>query len=307
MTAYLDGVVGHERPLAFLSGIERTGRIPPGLLFHGPAGVGKHTTARAWLRRLDCENGTGCGACGSCARHDGGNVPDLELVGVEEGKSLVSIDQLRRLREWFSLAPYQAARRTAIIDDAHRMTEEAQNSLLKLLEEPPRDGLLVLVTCEPARLLETVVSRVQPIYFAGLADEDVLRVLEREGPGGGASALELAHGSPGTALALSDRADDLAARARELLDRRVGPFTFAEAVCGKSRGQALRDHASSVIAAAIDLAARDLAEAAGAGGAERLERVVGLLIDADAAVRGNVSPRLLFESTKILVNRALAG
>lgn len=312
MTSVLRGIVGHDRPVGFLSGLERTGRIPGGLLFHGPVGVGKHTVARAWLRRLGCEEATGCGRCPSCIRYDSGNVADLEFVGVEEGKTLLSIEQIRKLREWFSLAPYEASRRTAVVDDAHLMTEEAQNSLLKLLEEPPREGLLILVTNEPARLLETVISRVQSLYFPALRDEEVTAVLvqagwERDRAEG---AVALSQGSPGRALALGDEADELVERARELLDRRVGPFTFAEAVCGSARGAQLREVATRVVGTAIDLAARDLSEAlvdADDARPERFERVIALLIEAQRSIRGNISPRLLFESTKILVNRALAS
>ena len=218
------GVVGHERPRAFLEGVLRTGRIPTGFLFHGPAGRGKRLVAEHCLRRLLKDP--------SCRLE---NHPDFDLVAAPEGKTLIPIERLRDLREWFSRRPFQADRRVALFEEAHRMTVEAQNSLLKLLEEPPRGGHLILVASEPSGLLETIHSRLQRIYFGPLQGDEAAALVAR-----GANVpmevagecLMLAQGSPGLAMELARAAvsgeagplDEVAA----LLDPRAVPFETAE-------------------------------------------------------------------------------
>ena len=162
--------------------------------------MGKSTAARLFAQALNCEfdaSKAPCGACRSCSLIERGNHPDVRTVTIgidSDGKrrSEISIDQIRhnpnKPREYpppviqdAHLKPALGRHKVYIIDPADRMTDEASNSLLKLLEEPPRQVVLVLVTSEPSSLLPTVLSRCQHILFhlVGIADvEKALRMLD---------------------------------------------------------------------------------------------------------------------------------
>ena len=318
-------IVGHAGVLDFLSRIQETGRIAPGLLLHGARGRGKSRIARAFARRLFCVEGTGCGVCHSCREFLSGNHPDLETVALADGKSRIAIAQIRELRERFSLAPFEATRRIAIIDDAHLMTEEAQNSLLKLLEEPPGHGLIMLVTPDPGGLLETVHSRLQALHVGPLSDGEIVEVLRREAEIDAVEArriLPLARGSAGTALQLlrDDRTALVIEAALRLFDLKTLPFSYAETVSGgRAGGQAARDQTTRVLEAAAELLSRRIAieargEAPGSDDVlagkfrppvETLEKIQDLLLEAMRDVGRNVSPRTLLEALKIRLHREL--
>ena len=177
------------------------GPVPP-LLLHGPEGVGKRSAAMAFAASLVCmEQGDGlaCGRCRACSRvqHAGlsteiggrrsdkdspESYPDVGLVSIPKGKTRISIQQARDVIHSMSSRPFELARRIYVIDPAERMTAAGANSLLKLLEEPPLFGVLVLVTSSPWSLPITVRSRVRPLRFAPLS-RDVVRdlLMEREG------------------------------------------------------------------------------------------------------------------------------
>lgn len=307
------GVVGHERPRSFLEGVLRTGRIPTGFLFHGPAGRGKRLVAEHFMRHLLEDP--------ACRLE---NHPDFEFVTAPEGKAQIPIERLRVLREWFSRAPFQADRRVALFDEAHRMTVEAQNSLLKLLEEPPRGGHLILVASEPAKLLETIHSRLQRIYFGPLQGEDAVSLVARGAEVATEVArrcLGLAQGSPGLAMELAREAavgdggplEDVAM----LLDPRQAPFETAERFFAPAhrRGNAGREALLELLDLAVQAVGDGaLAEVRGETGNARgnvptaaRETILEAIFEARRRVLGNVAPRLLLESLKIEIARACAA
>jgi len=163
----------------------RSNRLPSTLLFHGPDGVGKRTTALVLARALNCrESELGyCGRCASCRAVGDLVHPNLRIIfpvkkaGELQGlpqpdlydeQGTISIDMVRLLRRESSLTPYQEGKRVFIVLDAHRMKEEAQNAFLKLLEEPPADTILILTTSRPDALSPTILSRCQKIRFGRL-------------------------------------------------------------------------------------------------------------------------------------------
>jgi DNA polymerase III, delta subunit len=305
------GVVGHERPRAFLEGVLRTRRVPTGFLFHGPAGRGKRLIAQHFMRQL-----LGDPAC----RLE--NHPDFDLVTAPEGKALIPIERLRDLREWFSRKPFQADRRVALVDEAQRMTVEAQNSLLKLLEEPPQGGHLILVAAEPAGLLETIHSRLQRIYFGPLRGEAAVALVAREAgvdPALAAQCLALAQGSPGLAMELardgmgeSGPLEEVAA----LLDPRRAPFETAERFFAPGHRRAPAA-AREALLALFDLAVEAIGDGAvaEARGEEprhavpvaARESILNQIFESRRRVMGNVAPRLVLESLKIEIARAHAA
>ena len=139
-------------------------RVPHALLVTGGVGLGKTVFATALARLLLCQSPSGesaCGHCPSCTQFVAGTHPDFHPLTVEEEKSSISVEQLRALISDLQLKSGHGGRKVALIEPAEAMSSPAANSLLKTLEEPPADTVLLLVTSKPGRLPATVRSRCQ--------------------------------------------------------------------------------------------------------------------------------------------------
>ena len=240
-------IVGHQRPKEMLSRSLAHTTVHTGYLFTGPAGVGKHLVATEFVRAWLCleASGTACGVCESCTSV--GLKPHLDLIEVipEKTKSIL-IEQVRALGEWIAQSPALGRRKAAIIDPASSLTTQAANALLKTLEEPPLERIIVLIATSPGSLPPTVRSRCQQVSFGSLSDDEVAEVLRRNSwPAQAArQAATLAEGSPGIALQRDGRLwQETAAAVRVVLDALAagdcGPaLAFAE-VSGDPRERAL--------------------------------------------------------------------
>jgi DNA polymerase III subunit delta' len=204
-------VLGHARPLGLLAGSIARRSLPPSLLFTGPDGVGKMLVARAVAEALNCLTPRGrdaCGTCPVCRRIARGTHPDVLVIDPPD-LGATRIDHVRPAIAATAYRPFEGRCRVVIIDDADRLTDDAENALLKSLEEPPAGSVFILVTSRPETLLPTVRSRCSQLRFGRLAAGDVARVLtERHG-----YEVEEAHaiaavagGSPGRALEAVSRA-----------------------------------------------------------------------------------------------------
>jgi DNA polymerase III subunit delta' len=174
----LSDVLGHERIKGLLARALSQGRLPPSLLLAGPEGVGKKTLALTVARALVCEKGSGdaCDACAGCSRAARHMHPDVILV--EPSTAAIKIEQVRdAVREILS-RPFEARARAVVIDEAHQMTEQAMNALLKALEEPPPTSHVFLVSSSPQALLPTIRSRCQVLRFGPLPASLLIRHLE---------------------------------------------------------------------------------------------------------------------------------
>jgi len=141
------------------------GRLAHGLLIHAPQGVGAEELA-GWIAQLALCKEPGdepCGTCSACKLFQAGNHPDLHWVTRLEDAKEIGIDQIRELCETFGLKSYRGGRKVGVITPADLMMARAANALLKTLEEPPADVLLILVAERPSRLPATIVSRCQRI------------------------------------------------------------------------------------------------------------------------------------------------
>jgi DNA polymerase-3 subunit delta' len=204
---------GHRQQLEHFRRAIARGRTAHAYLFVGPEGIGKRLFARTLAQCLFCPRVPdaeleACGACASCRQVVAGTHPDLLTLACPEGKRELPLAALigerdKRGREGLchdlSLRPMLSHRRVAIIDDAHTMTAESANALLKTLEEPPAGSILILLSPSADAILPTIRSRCQPVQFAPLSDHDVADLLVAQGSGlSDAEARDLAALSGGS-------------------------------------------------------------------------------------------------------------
>ncbi|MEW6553498.1 MAG: DNA polymerase III subunit delta' [Actinomycetota bacterium] len=172
-------IYGQDRAVGFLRETLRRGEMPHALVFAGPRGVGKRSTALLCAAALLCPAGEP-DACPSCHKVARGVHPDLHLVEAEGNQIL--IDQVRGLEAELNIKAKESVRKVAIIDEAESMNLEAANAFLKTLEEPPGDTFIILVVESREALLETVASRCHEVRFSALGKRDIEAFLmEREG------------------------------------------------------------------------------------------------------------------------------
>lgn len=214
-------------------------QLPHALLLRGPAGVGRRQFAEALAQTLLCahprDDGTACGACGECALFIAQTHPDVMRIGLLEDKREIGIDQIRELRDFVTLRGHQGRYRVIIIDPAERLNTSSANALLKTLEEPGQDTLLMLIASRSGALPATVRSRCQTLEFPVPPVADALRWLQSQNAGGGDAnrLLELAGGAPLRALAFAgnDAVNESDAVGRDLCDVATGkadPVTVAD-------------------------------------------------------------------------------
>ncbi len=159
-------ILGHDRQKDILRRAIDSGRLAHAYLFEGPEGVGKRLMALALARAVMCKDGTGCGVCSACRKVDHNNHPDLHLLE-PDGKT-IKIEQVRSIQKELSFRPLEAPKKICLIDSADRMNQAAGNALLKTLEEPSGEALLILLTAHPESVLSTIRSRCQRLPFARL-------------------------------------------------------------------------------------------------------------------------------------------
>lgn len=207
-------------------------------LFYGPNGVGKRQAAIALARTFNCPGG-GDDNCQNCNQIDAGNFPDLLVVTADQKIGIASILQLQKSLD---LATYSAdGRRVVIIDASNGITTEAQNCMLKLLEEPPFGSFVTLIGQKYDQFLPTVLSRVQPVHFP-LLDDDIIQAALQDlniDSQTASRAVELAMGRVGRAIEFASSPD--------LLQQYGKYLQMANDLVGKSLHQRLQ-----IIATASD-------------------------------------------------------
>jgi DNA polymerase-3 subunit delta' len=198
-------LVGHRHLLELVAGAVARESLPPSLIFAGPDGVGKRAAAVALAQLVNCATPVehdACGTCASCTRI--ARFVHADVLLVEPGDTgVIKVDQVREVIERTAYRPFEGRRRVVIVDEADALMSEAQNALLKTLEEPPAASMFVLVTARPDELLPTVRSRCQRLRFGRLSPGDIAAVLmERHdySPTDAHAAASAADGSLGLAL-----------------------------------------------------------------------------------------------------------
>ncbi|MCX7918671.1 MAG: DNA polymerase III subunit delta' [bacterium] len=165
-------IIGHTAELTFLRNVLQFGRISHAYLFYGPEGIGKEYIATKFATALLCETpnqGDSCGLCESCKRMQHQVHPNFIRLQQKETDSFLKIDTIREFRKEIGLKAFEGARRVYVIPDAHRMMPQAANALLKTLEEPAENVVLILITTDIQAILPTIISRCQLVRFYRLS------------------------------------------------------------------------------------------------------------------------------------------
>ena len=325
-------LVGHARLVTLLARAVARNTLPPSLLLAGPAGVGKRRVAVATAEALNCLDPKpgalehdACGVCAACRRIERGVHPDV--VVIEPGDSgAIKIEPIRAVIDQAGYRPFEGRRRVVIVDEADAMVPQAQNALLKTLEEPPSASVFMLVSSMPDALLATVLSRCPRLRFAPLSVAEVVTVLTRDHKFAAAdarAAADAADGSVGVALATQSadvvEARETAAKVLRQLARGAKPESRIDAariltpsktlapgveraqlaVCLRAMSSLLRD--LSMIASRIDTGgatanadlADELSALSPAYDARRSERGFVAVDEALAALERNASPKVV--------------
>lgn len=306
-------ILGQETPVDVLRRALRTGKTAHAYIFEGIEGCGKRTTALAFIEAVFCGRDDGCGGCPSCRKMASLQHPDLHLV--EPDGAFIKIDQIRELQRQLVLRPVEAPAKACVIDDADRLNPAAANALLKTLEEPPGNALMILLTSRLTGVLPTVRSRCQMLRFSPLPERVIEDELLRQGrePAAARMSASLAGGSLKRAI---DMEGEAGPTGRQGLLERLGAlslgdiaplFAAAEEFAADREGaieklevlaSLLRD-VLLIQGGGSDVVNRDLLplleEEAGRGSQEKTLERIGRIMETHQALLRNANPRLTMD------------
>ena len=217
-------LIGNKRVKDAVENMLATGKVPHAILIEGESGLGKTTLAKFLCRAAVCEKSAPpCGECGGCRLFESGNHPDVTVIAPEAGKKSIPIQKVREIISDSVIVPQTANRKVFIIYRADTLTVQAQNALLKVLEEPPKSVIFILTAISRAALLETVASRCAVLTLSAPDEQTALRYIAEKMPDKDSQAILAAirstHGSIGGAVSLLETGGSNAAQslAKEFL------------------------------------------------------------------------------------------
>ncbi len=344
-------IKGQDRAVSFLKGSLQSGRVSHAYIFYGPRGVGKMRSAVNFAKALNCEapvekpcdpstlrhaqgrpeqsrrttgSGShperveGCDGCPACRKIDASAHPDFCVVRQPDGALSIGINEIRGLIGDISLKPYEAKKKVYVLDRVNALTDQAANALLKTLEEPPTDSVLILIVENLGALLPTIVSRSQVVKFFPLPTDTIRVILVKahgvEDKRAGVLA-SLASGSIGEAIKYMDGkffekrsalvkalADgtffdqdfDRVPRAELKTDLNIMLTWYRDIMVAKALG------ASDAALVNIDMK-ETIARDAGTIGFDRLDRIIKQIILTGSFLEQNVNPKLAMAALGITI------
>ncbi len=182
MMSSFKNVIGHEQIIRHMSAALKNKKISHAYIFEGPNGSGKNLLAKAFAKALECEAGYGdsCDMCRSCHQMDTGNQPDVKWL-IHEKPATISVDDVRtQINADMAIKPYSSRYKIYIVDEAEKMNEQAQNALLKTIEEPPEYGIIMLLTNNMEAMLPTILSRCIAFHLKPVDNYKIIEFLEKE-------------------------------------------------------------------------------------------------------------------------------
>ena len=215
---YLDRVLGNEATRNRIGTAIEHGRLPHALLIDGAAGSGKMTLALEIAAALNCKRGGNalpCGECDSCRLIRSGEFVDVKVLKRQDDKATIGVGEIKDFRQDMFLSATEAEYKVYIIKDSERMTPEAQNALLKVLEEPPARVVIILLANGRDRILTTIKSRAQYIAMARFDREELRKHLTDHSDG----AINVERISPDELEVILTEADGILGRAIELISK----------------------------------------------------------------------------------------
>lgn len=173
-----DDIAGQKNAIRSLKNSILKSRVAHAYLFHGPDGVGKSVAASIFASVLNCskKGSDPCGRCPSCIKTQYGNHPDI--IHIKAQKSSISVDDIRDMQTEMKKKPYEKGVKVFIMHNAEKMTEQAQNALLKILEDPPGYVVVILLTHSRYSILSTIISRCQVINFTRASEGEIVNFLK---------------------------------------------------------------------------------------------------------------------------------
>jgi DNA polymerase-3 subunit delta' len=323
-------IPGQTRAKTLLQKMAARSRVPHALLFTGEAGIGKSRIALAFAKLLNCsqvQQGDFCGQCSSCRKIESSLAPDL--VWVKKDGAFIKIDQIRQIKERLRYRPFESPWRVVVIEDAHNLKEEAANAFLKILEEPPRQNVFILISLEPRMVLPTIVSRCCHIRFQPLDESIIEHVLtEEDGLDGDTArkAARLASGSLERARQLADKEmisahAEIRTRIQQLgAASMIDLFSLTTKWAKEARGLDedleciklwLRDAIHNQLERArprpSGRAGRHAATAPADGMVEQLFRLFDLVEQAHQQLRVNANKQLVLEGVCLAIRKTING
>lgn len=237
-------ILGHEWAVELLSQQIKHQHIHHAYLFTGPTGIGRRQMALRLAQALNCPSppqpGQPCLTCSTCTRIERLQHPDLNVIQAEKGSKLIKVEQVRDVQHSLALAPYEARYKIALFLDFQRTLPSVPNALLKTLEEPPAQVIIILTADDADNLLPTITSRCEVIHLRPLSPEKVSHNLQQEWGLSTEQANLLAHisgGLPIAALELNSQPELCEQRNQWLEDlhqligaSRIEKFSYARTV-----------------------------------------------------------------------------
>ncbi len=205
-----NNIIGNSKVKGILTKSLDNKTILHSYMFVGEQGVGKNIFAKQFAKKILCENynGNECNQCKSCVEFDSNNNPDF--AEIEPDGKVIRIEQIREMQIKVVEKPINSDKKIYIINDADLMTKEAQNCLLKTLEEPPDYIVIILVVSNESRILATIKSRCMRIIFEKISDDDIKKYLTNNCGLESISSniLRMCDGSIGKCLSVANKIED---------------------------------------------------------------------------------------------------